>query len=327
MFWFVFISIILFIVFLIVLLFTSHSSSDNRARRLKDELATKNKIREEKLPVSKKAEPKAKTEPIKRQEPKIEESVAAAAAVEEIQVVEAKAPSAIETVPEIEESASKEAADKLPEEAFVAEDTVEEAVAEEPPAETFEETAEYEMPESEEPSPAAEEALVIEEAFEPSVEDVTAEVEEAVSPEPMIEEVTTAVAGEAAAVEEEPVSEEVEVTAEEEPYNYLPFDNTRAMEEFGLPKEDADLFIVDLITQIEDELPALQMAVAEHDSKKIEDISHMIKGSATNLGTGGAADVLVDFNTYMKSGDDPVVIAAHMRNLNRALADLKAQFQ
>jgi hypothetical protein len=327
MFWFVFISIILFIVFLIILLFSSQSSNDNTARRLKDELVAKNKIREEKLPVSRKAEAKPKTAPKKRQAPKVEESVAAAAAVEEIPVVEEKAPSVVEMIPEIEESASKEAAEKLPEEAFVAEDTVEEAVAEESVAETFEVAAEYEMPESEEPSPAAEEALIIEEAFEPSVEDVTAEVEEAVSPEPMIEEVTTAIVGEAAAVEEEPVSEEVEVTAAEEAYNYLPFDNTRAMEEFGLPKEDADLFIVDLIAQIEDEMPALQVAVEARDNKKIEDISHMIKGSATNLGTGGAADVLVDFNTYMKTGDDPVVIAAHMRNLNRALADLKEQFQ
>ncbi len=327
MFWFVFISIILFIIFLIVLLFSSQSSSDNRARRLKDELVVKNKIREEKLPVPKKAEPKAKREPKKPKEPKVEKSVATAAAVEEIKAVEEKAPSVIEIVPDIEESGSKRAADQLPEEAFVAEDRAEEAVAEEPAAETFDEAAEYEMPESVEPSPAAQEAPITEEAFEPSVEDVSAEVEEAVSPEPVIEEVPTAIEGEAAAVEEEAPGEEAEAITAEEAYNYLPFDNTRAMEEFGLPKEDADLFVVDLISQIEDELPALQVAVEARDNKKIEDISHMIKGSATNLGTGGAADVLVDFNTYMKSGNDPVVIAAHMRNLNRALADLKEQFQ
>ena len=277
------------IVFLIVLLFSNQSSSDNRARRLKDELATKNKIREAKLPVSKKAEPKAKTAPKKRQEPKVEESVAAAAAVEEIPVVEEKGSSVIEMVPEI----MKEAPAKADEEPAV-------------------ETEEVAIAEAELTSHAAEESF-IEEEFAPSAAEIIEEAEETLPPIP--------------GIEEEAVSEEVEATAAQEAYNYLPFDNTRAMEEFGLPKEDADLFIVDLIAQIEDELPALQVAVEARDNKKIEDISHMIKGSATNLGTGGAADVLVDFNTYMKTGDDPVVIAAHMRNLNRALAELKEQFQ
>ncbi len=53
----------------------------------------------------------------------------------------------------------------------------------------------------------------------------------------------------------------------------------------------------------------------------------MVKGSATNLGTGGISDVLVDFNTYMKTDNDTSVIAGHMRNLNRALKELKEQFQ
>ena len=304
MFWFVFISIILFIVFLIVLLFSSQSTSDNTAKRLKDELVTKNKIREEKLPVSKKAEPNAKTAPIQRQEPKIEERVVAAAAVEEIQAVEAKAPSAVEVIPDIEES-------------IKAEEKAAEAV-EESVSETLTEVEEYAILQTEEEIPADEEASIIEEVSAQSTEEVVTEAEETLPTKADFAE---------EAVKEETVSEEVEVTAEEEAYDYLPFDNTRAMEEFGLPKEDADLFIVDLINQIEEEMPALQVAVEARDNKKIEDISHMIKGSATNLGTGGAADVLVDFNTYMKTGDDPVVIAAHMRNLNRALADLKEQFQ
>lgn len=99
------------------------------------------------------------------------------------------------------------------------------------------------------------------------------------------------------------------------------------MVEFGLPKQEADLFIVDLIEQVEAEMPGLEAAVAAHDSKKIEDVSHMIKGSATNLGTGGIADVLIDFNTYMKNADDASVIAKHMRNLQYALSELKLQFQ
>ena len=124
--------------------------------------------------------------------------------------------------------------------------------------------------------------------------------------------------------EEESIPEPV---ASSLPYEYSVFDNARTMEEFGLSKEEADEFIVELITQVEGELSALEAAVEANDAKQIEDISHMVKGSATNLGTGGIADVLIDFNTYMKSDNDPAVIATHMANLRRALKELKEQFQ
>ena len=122
---------------------------------------------------------------------------------------------------------------------------------------------------------------------------------------------------------------EVKITPEpivEDTYHYDTFDNTRTMEEFGLSREEANDFILDLIQQVKEELVNLESAVAVHDTKKIEDISHMIKGSATNLGTGGIADVLVDFNTYMKSANEPEVVAMHMRNLHRAYNELKSQF-
>ncbi|WP_345977514.1 hypothetical protein [Sulfurimonas sp. HSL3-7] len=158
---------------------------------------------------------------------------------------------------------------------------------------------------------------------------ITEEEESQPTAEVFIEEEAAAEAEEEL-LPKEPFSEEPESMPEEiaeDTYNYPPFDNTRAMEEFGLPKEDADEFIVDLIQQIEEEMPALEVAVQAQDNKQIENISHMIKGSATNLGTGGAADVLIDFNTYMKTGNDPLVIAGHMRNLHRSLAELKEQFQ
>jgi len=119
----------------------------------------------------------------------------------------------------------------------------------------------------------------------------------------------------------------VAIEHEEVPYAYPLFDNTRTMKEFGLSKEEADDFIIDLIQQVEDEMPALEDAVNEHDAQKIEDISHMIKGSASNLGTGGISDVLIDFNTYMKTENDSLVVARHMRNLRQALKELKEQFQ
>ncbi|MCJ7765983.1 MAG: hypothetical protein MUP09_08605 [Thiovulaceae bacterium] len=288
MFWFVFVPIVLFIIFLIIILVSSKSSNGNRSRDLKGELEAKNRPREENVAASKKTESKPEKQPLKREEPKVERRkvdrrVAAAAAVEAMPAVEEKLPPAAEEHLCIEESVSKQEPDIL----------------------------------AEKPSLTVEKSF-IEEEFAPSAEEVSLEVEEAISPTPSIEK---------EAVQEEVVSEEIEVTAEEEAYTYPPFDNARAMEEFGLSQEEADLFIVDLIEQIEGELPALQRAVEADESKLTEDISHMIKGSATNLGTGGAADVLIDFNTYMKTGDDPVVIAAHMRNLYHALADLKEQFQ
>lgn len=123
--------------------------------------------------------------------------------------------------------------------------------------------------------------------------------------------------------EPEPVAEPV---VEEDTYQYSAFDHSRTMEEFGLDADEAAEFIQELIKQVEDELPKLEEAVQAQDEKAIEDISHMIKGSATNLGSGGIADVLIDFNTYAKEGSDPVIIAKHMRHLHRALVELKQQF-
>lgn len=161
-------------------------------------------------------------------------------------------------------------------------------------------------------------------------------VESVTEPAPVVEE-TSPVTEELPVREEVPRETAVEVpleaiaepqpVTEEEAYDYAPFDNARTMEEFGLSKEEANDFIVDMIQQIESELPGLEEAVSANDSKQIEEISHMLKGSATNLGTGGVADVLVDFNTYMKTSSDPDEIAKHMRNFRRALKELKEQFQ
>lgn len=157
-----------------------------------------------------------------------------------------------------------------------------------------------------------------------------------VEPEPTPVEVTPeppVVEPEVPEVEETVVEvEEVpEVTAPEEPaadesYDYPPFDHSRTMEEFGLDEDEAGEFIQELIKQVDDVLPDLEAAIASQDEKQMEELSHMIKGSATNLGTGGIADVLIDFNTYLKKAHDPAIVAQHMKNLHRALKDLKEQF-
>ena len=252
MFWLSFAVLIAFIVFLIVILFASQSSTNRNLENLKDEVAKK----KSKQPTATKAKAKPKKEKPKKVKKPASEPEPIAPVVEEVAPVIEVAPVSVEPEP-------------IPVEP--------EVVAPEP---------------------------------EPEV----VEVEEEVLP-PKDE----------APVQEPEVVETVEAP-EDDTYDYAPFDHSRTMEEFGLDADEAAEFIQELIKQVDDSLPDLEAAVSAMDETKIEDISHMIKGSATNLGTGGIADVLIDFNTYVKEGDDASVIAQHMRNLHRAQKDLKAQF-
>ncbi len=335
MFWFVFISIILFILFLIVILISSDISSVSPSRRLKEELKTKTGARKEAEAAPRTRETLADKQPLKPETAKVEDAVVMAAAEEIAVAVEPlfaeEQNVTSRTLTEVEEHANtEERPSTAAEEPFIRE---EEPLSEEngvfenereeisdTPVEDEETARSIEEPEPPfdiEPLEETAESLFetdvfASESIEQEAEAPMAEIAEAVEEEAEAE----------AGIEEVPLE-----VGTEEAYSYPPFDNTRAMEEFGLPKEDADEFIVDLIQQIEEEMPALEVAVQAQDNKQIENISHMIKGSATNLGTGGAADVLVDFNTYMKTGNDPLIIAGHMRNLHRSLAELKEQFQ
>lgn len=301
MFWLAFISIILFIIFLIFVLVTTTQTSTGMTLR------------------SSKEEQKRKPEK-PRKEPKAEERPAAI--TEDLPVVEEEITAVEEEASKTDEAieAQEETAEKV-EETFIAETVppaIDEAVEEE-----ISEAVDDLFIHEEEPFIIEEDKTVFEKESAVEAEPVQERLEVAVEPEKTAPE-----AGEPE-VEEVPVVEDlrVEVEPEEVAYNYPVFDNTRTMEEFGLSKEDADDFAVDLIKQVEVEIPGLEEAVSTQDNKKIEEVSHMIKGSATNLGTGGIADVLVDFNTYMKTANDPSVIAGHMRNLRRALKELKEQFQ
>lgn len=334
MFWFVFISIILFILFLIVILISSDISSVSPSRRLKEELKTKTGARKEAEAVPRTRETLADKQPLKPETAKVEDAVVMAAA-EEIAVAVEPVFAEEQNVTSRALSEAEEHADTKERPSIAAEKPF--ILEEEPLSEeigVFENEREEisDTPVEEETARSIEEPEVpfdiesleetAESLFETDVFTSESIAQEAEAPMAEIAETVEEEAAAEAGIEEVPLE-----VGTEEAYNYPPFDNTRAMEEFGLPKEDADEFIVDLIQQIEEEMPALEVAVQAQDNKQIENISHMIKGSATNLGTGGAADVLVDFNTYMKTGNDPLIIAGHMRNLHRSLAELKEQFQ
>jgi len=170
-----------------------------------------------------------------------------------------------------------------------------------------------------------EEVLTVESALPPETGEIAVEL-----PAAPAEEAVEAPEAEVAEAPEEAVLEVPEEAAVApaafEPRPYPEFSNARAVEQLGLSQEEADMFISELVTQIDEELPNLDAAVAEHDVEQVEHLSHKLKGSATSLGEGGVADVLVDFNTYCKSGDDAEVIRDHMNNLRYYFEQLKEQF-
>lgn len=151
----------------------------------------------------------------------------------------------------------------------------------------------------------------------------TAQPEPEVKPEPIVE------------VKPEP---ELQPVPEPEPYkevpteiktlpeaNYPPFTHVRLIE-MGLSDEEAKEFVAELIPQIETEIPLIEAAIQEGDFHQIEILTHGIKGSATNLGTGGVSDLLTDYNTYVKTGTDVDVAKAYLEHLVDYTNELKAQY-
>ncbi len=107
--------------------------------------------------------------------------------------------------------------------------------------------------------------------------------------------------------------------------NYPAFTHVRLVE-MGLSDEEAKEFVGELIPQIEVEIPLIEVAIQGGDFHKMERLTHGIKGSATNLGTGGVSDLLVDYNTYLKTGTDIDIAKAYFDHLVRYTAELKTQY-
>jgi len=107
--------------------------------------------------------------------------------------------------------------------------------------------------------------------------------------------------------------------------NYPKFTHIRLVE-MGLSDEEAKEFVGELIPQIEIEIPLIEVAMKDLDFHKMEQLTHGIKGSATNLGTGGVSDLLVDCNTYLKTGTDIDIAKAYFEHLVHYTEELKAQY-
>ena len=107
--------------------------------------------------------------------------------------------------------------------------------------------------------------------------------------------------------------------------NYPRFDHSRLID-MGLSEEDAKEFVRELILQIQTQLPLIKEAIDISDFQRMEELTHSIKGSATNLGTGGISDLIVDYDTYLKTGTEPAIAEAYFEHLNHYYEKLKEQY-
>lgn len=125
--------------------------------------------------------------------------------------------------------------------------------------------------------------------------------------------------------EPEPIIEVHKEAKELPEANYPAFTHVRLLE-MGLSDEEAEEFVGELIPQIEVEIPLIETALQGGDFHEIERLTHGIKGSATNIGTGGVSDLLDDYNTYVKTGTDIDIAKAYLEHLIHYTAELKEQY-
>ncbi len=108
--------------------------------------------------------------------------------------------------------------------------------------------------------------------------------------------------------------------------NYSKFDHSRIIDTLGLSEEDAGEFIQELISQVDSHLSPIKEATKSSDYEELERLTHSIKGSATNLGEGGIADLLTDFNTYLKIGKDIEIVERYFELLEEQAQKLREQY-
>ena len=107
--------------------------------------------------------------------------------------------------------------------------------------------------------------------------------------------------------------------------NYPRFNHNRLLD-MGLSREEAKEFVAELIPQIEVQIPLIKEAMQSSDFDNMERLTHSIKGSSTTVGTGGISDLLVDFNTYLKTGREPAILEAYFEHLIHYHKELKKQY-
>ena len=107
--------------------------------------------------------------------------------------------------------------------------------------------------------------------------------------------------------------------------NYPKFDYSRLVG-MGLSEDEAIEFIKELIPQIETQIPLIQEAMDKEDFYSMERLTHSIKGSSTTVGSGGVSDLLVAYNTYLKTGEEIEVAKEYQKYLKHYYEALKTQY-
>jgi hypothetical protein len=107
--------------------------------------------------------------------------------------------------------------------------------------------------------------------------------------------------------------------------SYPKFTHIRLIE-MGLSDEEAKEFVQELIPQLEAQIPLIEEVLAIPDFHQMERLTHSIKGSTTNLGTGGISDLLVECNTYLKTGTDIDIAKTYFRYLVHYTKELREQY-
>jgi hypothetical protein len=97
--------------------------------------------------------------------------------------------------------------------------------------------------------------------------------------------------------------------------NYPKFNYSRLIK-MGLSEEEALEFTKELIPQIKTQIPLIEEAMKKEDFHSMERLTHSIKGSSTTVGTGGVSDLLVDYNTYLKTGKELPIAKEYFKYLN-----------
>lgn len=107
---------------------------------------------------------------------------------------------------------------------------------------------------------------------------------------------------------------------------YGTYDHSRLTREIGLSSAEADEFVMELIAQIEQDIPRLDTLIEKRDFAMAERVTHGLKGASLNIGENGIAQLLVDYNTYLKANHDPLVVEAYQQRLKEMLGELKEEY-
>jgi hypothetical protein len=110
------------------------------------------------------------------------------------------------------------------------------------------------------------------------------------------------------------------------PHKKYPNFSHERLIKMGLSQNEVLDFVKELIPQIEIQTPLIKEAINLSDFHQVERLTHHIKGSATNIGTGGVADLLIEYNTYLKSGTDIEIIKSYFQSLVYYTKELKRQY-